>query len=567
MAEKPPHVAARILLPALAQRLGPVPRPPCARRRAFGVRLRAPNAALLAWPVLVALLAGTLRIASASETEAEKTDKEHSAEASERPAEMPLSAIPEPPSLELPSPRPEALEAIDGLLSRVVSKEALVREKAARELLEAKRDWVSGLSRRIDALAERADRPALKRLQEKQIERARKDGLVDESGATKDYLEVALAYAEPESEDWRYLTQLLASSRMLRHIGTTEAARELIRIYVRFGEFMRIDTQRQLEELGDRAGAALIEAQRHPAQKIASWAEKRLDLRGMVIAHEAVRTKDDEALADILVALGRSRDPDAARILISFAGTEKAQIRTAARRGIALMGEVGAWQLRDAYLDITGKHPPRDWTWKRTARELFTEYDRLRLEKVFDHYEEAKALQEKGELEAMKKGFDTVLALSPLFEQREAMAPGYVAFAAKVRDEQPDEAILALRRAERITDDDQLRKKAESMRHTLEAEKLLERGVFDRGLLDKAIALDPDSDRAREERARSGAPAHKLDSKTRYAVAIAVASFALVGAGFILFGAARRRRQAGAPEEPRAGNTRESSEEQERDDL
>ena len=468
--------------------------------------------------------------------------KELSAQAPTRPSDMPLSLLPEPPPLELPAPRPASLEAIDDLLARLVHADANVRDGAARELLEVKPDWVSGLSRRIDRIAERADKGAMRLLLEKLRERAKKKRSKEEREEGVESLGVVLENAAPDSAVWRDLAQTLAVSRMLKNIGSAESVRELIRVYVRFGEFMRIDTQLQLEALGERSIAGLIEAKRHQAPKISSWAQKRLDLLGKSIPHEAVRTKDPAALAEILVALGRTRDPDAARVLISFASTERSQVRTAARQGIALLGDVSAWQLRDAYLDTTGKQAPRDWTWKRTARELFTEYDRLRLAKVFELFEESKKAAEAGDWAKMRDGYDQVLALSPLFEQREQMAAGYMKFALDKEASEPEVAISALRRVERLSDKEEDRRRAESLRHVLEARRLRDGGIVDRGLIDKAIALDPESDFAEDELGRTAASSTGLPARTRYLLAGAVALVSVGGVGWLGFSTWRRRR-------------------------
>jgi len=475
----------------------------------------------------------------------EPDDRENSAQAPSRPADMPLSLLPEPPPLELPAPRPASLEAIDAILARIVSAEPAVREHAVGELLEVRPDWAAGLSRRLDRLAERADRPAMRSLLERLRSRNKKQGSSDDNDeGGGDYLELALASPDPASAVWRDLVQLLSISHMLRNVGSADAVREIIRVYVRFGEFTRVHVQRELALLGDRQVAGLLEAERHQAPKIASWARKRLDLLGKAIAHEAVRTKDQAALADILVALGRSRDPDAGRVLVSFASTEKSQVRTAARQGLALLGEVGAWQLRDAYQDTTGKQAPRDWTWKRTARELFTEFDRLRSSKVFELYEVARQAEGKGDLDAMSRGYDQVLALSPLFEQREAMAEGYAKFAEVKKDQSPELAISALRRIERIAKTDVERRKAESLRHVLEARMLAQQGIVDRGLLDKATALDPESADARDALDASARPAQRTVAHVRYLLAAGVAALSLAGGGYIAWMTWRRRRSA-----------------------
>ncbi len=62
-------------------------------------------------------------------------------------------------------------------------------------------------------------------------------------------------------------------------------------------------------------------------------------------------------------------------------------MREAARQAIALLGETGNWQLRDAYENVVGKRPARDWNWDRTAQELFFELDRLRSAEVNDLFD------------------------------------------------------------------------------------------------------------------------------------------------------------------------------------
>ncbi len=493
-----------------------------------------------AWVAASFLCFGPVASAAPARSAEAPDDKEMHAEAPSRPSEMPLSLLPEPPSLDLTPPRPAALEAIDGILGHLSSADPVARERALGELLETRPDWVSGLARRIDRLAERSDKTAMRALLEKLRERARRGPSDDD--ATSDYLALALASPAPDSAVWRDLVQVLAIGRMLKNIGSADAVRELIRIYVRFGEFMRISTQRELDALGDRQIAGLYEARRHQAPKIASWASKRLDLLGKSIPHEAVRTKDAAALADILVALGRSRDPDAGRVLISFAASERSQIRLAARQGVALLGEVGSWQLRDAYQDTTGKQAPRDWTWKRTARELFTEYDRIRSAKVFEIFEAAQKAEAAGKLAEMAQGYDRVLAASPLFEERELMAAGYMKYAESVQASSPDLAIGAFRRVERIAKEEALRNRAESARHTLEAAALDATGLVDRGLLDKALALDPDNGRARDALDASVFAQRGLANSVRYLLAGAVALLSLGGAGYVVWMTLGRRR-------------------------
>lgn len=472
-------------------------------------------------------------------------DQEYKAEAPDRPSDMPLALLPEAPSQRLGSPRPEALEAIDTLLNRLSSDSPVERERSSRALLEAKPDWVSGVSRRIDRLAERANRTdlqsTLKSLRAKSKEKQRAE--TGKSGPTPDYLEIALQFPQPEEQSWRDLTQLLALNRMLTAIGSTEAAREIIRIYVRFGDAMRIDCQRQLQALGDKSLAALIEAQRHPAPAIAAWATKRLTLRKKLLPHQAVRTDDAQALADILVALGRQRDPESTNLLISFAGTEKAEVRTAARQAIGLMGDVGAWQLKDAYLNTTGKTPPRDWTWKRTARELFTEFDRLRLQGLYEKFAEAQAAQKAGKLEEMSAAYDTILLHNPTFVRRGEMASGYLSYAREVLETAPDKAELAARRCERIAEDEDISRKCAALSKLIEAQRLEALDIVDQGLLEQVSTLDPTLVEEATDLGSTNQERSSWSDSSRFLIATSVSLLALAGAAWILFSSFIRKRE------------------------
>ncbi len=486
--------------------------------------------------------------ASAAATETSGAE----AEAPPRGPDTPLADLPEPPGLALPDPRAADLEGLDHLLEKISSPDPVLRQRAVRELVEATPQMTAALHYRLESIADKADKQGMKDLLERirrkgrdavrdQMRRTGEKGKVD----TPDYLEMVVEYAEPKNSEWRDLISVLAISRMLTEIGTTQAARSLVHVYVRFGEFLRVDTQLQLESLGDRGLAALIEARRHPAHKIAAWAERQLDLTGRAIPSEAVQMKDQRALADILRAFGRIRDPDAARIIISFANSERTQVRTAARQAVVLLGDVANWQLRDSYENTTGKRAKREWTWKRTARELFTEYDRLRLAEVFELFEQGQAAQKEGELDVMRDKFDRVLAVNPLFERRDEMADGFLAYAESKKDSDRDSAIEALRRAERVTTDENKASRFRSFRFALEARQLLDRGLADQGLIDKALSLDPQNELARqtlEEGASGGRPT--VSRGSRYLAAGIIASVALLGALGILFVGARRRRSA-----------------------
>jgi hypothetical protein len=454
-----------------------------------------------------------------------------------------LPDLPTPPSIELGRPEAADLAEIDALLGRIVAEDEQDREAAVRELLEAKPKHVSAIRFRLGAIADAADKEAMKRLLYKtrrEMLEQKNDEESEKPSAGLDYLARLTEKADTKSEAWRNLVSVLALSRMLESIASVEAVRGLIEVYARYGEFLRITTQNALNRLGEKAVPALIEGERHQAEKISKWTVRQLDMLGKGIPSEAVQTQDQAVLSDVLRAYGRTRNPDAVRIVVSFVSSERAQIREAARQAVALMGEVATWQLRDTYESVVGKKPPRDWSWERTARELFAEFDRLRSTQVGKLFEAGQAARSRGDLEAMRQSFDKLLAFDPHFEEKVELATGYLAFARAQVDKSRDSALLALRRAERL--DPQL-KSAQSLRLTLEAEALEEQGIADATLLQRALEADPQNARAKATLLRFERGEPKRSEKARLIAAGSILGAAGLAIAFILL----RRAKPAAP--------------------
>jgi len=460
-------------------------------------------------------------------------------------SERKLPELPTPPGLEAKRPDASELAEVDALLGRITAEEATDRENGVRELLEILPKHVSAIRFRLGSIADAADKDAMKRLllktRREALEQKAGDGESDQASDGVDYLTRLLADASPKSEAWRNLVSVLALSRMLETISSVEAVRGLVEVYARYGEFLRITTQRALTRLGEKAVPALIEAERHPAEKISKWAVRQLDMRGLGIPSEAVQTQDPAILADVLRAYGRTRNPDAVRIIASFANSERAQVREAARQAVALMGEVGTWQLRDTYENVVGKKPPRDWSWERTARELFAEFDRLRLAEVGKLFEQGVAAQVKGDLLEMQKSFDALLARDPSFERKQELAAGYLALGQAELDKSPAQALSAVRRAERL---DPTLKLAASLRLTLEAEALEGAGVSDATLLERALQLDPQNQRAIAALARFERGEPKRSERARVIAAGSILGAAAIAIALILL---RRGKAEAAP--------------------
>ncbi|MBW2454729.1 MAG: hypothetical protein JRI68_09465 [Deltaproteobacteria bacterium] len=472
------------------------------------------------------------------------------------------SAAPEIPLPELPDLQPidlgpasagatESLESRIAQLVRAAADDPLAPVDLAFLTADLSPDIVAAIRQRRAALGKDLDGSAAKKL----LQKARKAGRTAirkqrkankkkakeaKDDPTGDWLVFILALPKRDSQNWRDLAEVYGMLRMLEHLGTTPAVREMIAHYSTFGELVRIDLQRAIERLGHKAVPALIEAKQHEARKVRRWARRQLDLVGRAIPGEAVSTSDPIILADVLRAFGRIRDLDATRIILSYANSDRVQLRRAAREAVGAMGEAASFHLKDAYKSVSGATPPRGWDHRRTARELFRLHDRARLAEVYELLAAGQKSLQGGRYEEAAQAFDQVLARAPLIEGRDQMARAYLGQAdILIAEKRRPEALAALRKALRLAPDGPDKPKVESRLAFLEGQALVERGTPDRFILRRAIELDPDNEEAKKLLASLDDKADKRQSRSKRTVAAVVVG--LIGLSAILVLAFWRR--------------------------
>ncbi|WP_437926414.1 hypothetical protein WMF37_46485 [Sorangium sp. So ce291] len=581
--------------------------------RSAGARSSRRGRASGAWLVLLSLLAAApLALTPAHAA----VDRDAGASA---PASSPLPELPRLAPITRPEPDITAVRELDRVLDQLTSQDArsresarasldepipgivdavrarvqdirgsLDRDAAPRVLAEARREARKALKAEKgddtrdskkkgadakDAKSTKADKGAKKGAGDakkgaadakKDAGDAKKDARADQ-GAKKgdddkdetdgDWLDFMLAVSRPRDSAWRDVVKLLAMERMLAAAGTTPAVRELIALHAYFGELLRIDLQRQIAKLRDKAVPALIEARQHDAKIVQRWANKQLDLLGRAIPGEAIATNDTQILADVLRAYGRVRDVDAMRAVLSFCNSDRARVRDAAREAISAIGEPGIWQLRDAYLNLTGEKPPREWSWDRVARELFATYDRARLAEVYKLMDEGVAAAGASKLAEATDAFDKVLARAPLFERRKEMVGAYVERAKALAADQREDALAMLRKALRLDPTGEHARKIEAEIAYLEGALLIERGTPDKFVLERALELDPAHTGAKAALASLGDKvAERKDQTNRHIAAGAVGLVAMLAMFFIA-----RRRSDPAPGRASAAAPRPSA--------
>lgn len=469
-----------------------------------------------------------------------------------------LPALPTLEPIARPVPSPDAVQELDRFLARLTSGDAKTRDAARAALAtSAQEAWVPAVAAKIQELRESLDRDRAPRIledtrkavrEQRKKDRKKKSSKKDDE-SEDDWLEFVQARPKPDDAAWRDLVRLLGCVRILGAVGTTPAVRQIVDLRSYFGEMLRVDLQRQIAALGDKAVPALIEARKHDAQVVQRFAELELDKLGRAIPGEAVGTSDPQVLTDVLRAFGRTRDVDAVRVALSFANHDRRKVRDAAREAVSAIGEAGRWQLRDAFEDLRGEKPAKSAAWSDVAKWIFWLYDRSRVAEAERAVASGFALQKEGKHAEAVARFDDVLARDPFAPRRGEMVASYLAVARETSLEKADDRLVLLRKALRIDPENADRKILEAEIAFTEAKALEAKGRPDRFLLRRALELDPSHAGAKEaladfETRVVEAPASRL----RIGAAAGVGALALViAAGIALTGRSRRARRAPGP--------------------
>lgn len=455
-------------------------------------------------------------------------------EAAELPA-RPLPTLPVPPSIDLPDPDAATRAALDAWLERLTSDDEKLREAAVAEIEGTSRAMLPAIAAKIEEIREGARTGRMAAL----LTEARK--LKMES---PDWFERVMAAPNPKDPAWRDLASLLGMSRRLVEIGTTPAVRELVALYPAFDELLRIDIQRQLVILRDKAYAPLIEARRGETRQLRIWAGRQLDAIGGGTPGEAVQSADEQLLPDILRAYGRSRDGETARVVLSFANSDRTQVREAAREAVVMFSDNALWPLREAYEALLGHRASEDWNWERTARELFAAFDQARLADVYAQLDQGLKAEADGQLDEMVASFDAVLARAPRLDRRTEMASGYEVYARSLLERDPARALEYFRRALRLDPPDPLASTIGAEIAFLEAEQLASRGLIEEAAYRRALELNPQHPGALEALEGLDEDRRKRRATLRnYGGLAALAFGVLMTAPWIVF----RRRRAPSP--------------------
>jgi len=379
--------------------------------------------------------------------------------------------------------------------AQLASPEAGARQLAYRTLSELHEESLAGVAARLRKLARRRPAPDATRAALGEFRRAlgsrNADDAIDIAPGVLPVLErkrdaSTLAAAEP-----------LLLLRALERLATREAGRLM-------GEVMVLDEagvwDRELRLARERVGMALLPSlvalRSSPEARVRNWAQAGVRALGMDDPIIATSLPDAKLAAEVVRAYGEPLDYQAMPRVVRLVGSDKRQIREAARATVERFGKNAIWQLRELYAEVAGQPAERGWSTARTASELYAALDREQVEDSETLLAQGLSKFVAGELDVMKERFDRLLALDPDFDGRAKLAPGYAALGA-LRFEQNKLAAArdAYQRALRLAPEASDARALRGQLAFVDAELALSRGVADldgyRAALEHAPQLAP----------------------------------------------------------------------------
>ncbi|MBX3270861.1 MAG: hypothetical protein KF729_11400 [Sandaracinaceae bacterium] len=239
--------------------------------------------------------------------------------------------------------------------------------------------------------------------------------------------------------------------------------------------------------------ALAIEARGHRNRHVRDWSREAFTTLGGENPGRAIPALEPDRLPDVLRAYADHRVQSAMRVTISYTGHRRRAIRRAARDAMRTYGGNGIWILRTAYHGATGEPAPREWGWERVSSALYAHQDAQRLEPVRAGLAAGAAAREAGDLEAMRRAYDDVLARAPELEDPLPVASAYAllgdrALVANRLDRAETDFRRALRLAPEAADAPRWRARVELVR----AQRAAARGVWDQAAFARVLADDPE---------------------------------------------------------------------------
>jgi len=368
--------------------------------------------------------------------------------------------------------------------------DATTRRAAHDTLLKLGDDALPAMQARLSQLAERVDTEkalsamsAFRRVQGATSPDAEVDLLRgvwpvlerDRSRATTDTAELVLFLRALEAQKSAAAAQLIVG-----HLFAVEP------------KLFRFEAPRTRERLGVLMLPALVRHRNHGRPWIREFCTASLVELHMETPGRAVQQDDVVLLAALLTAYGDTLTFDAMPVIVSYLTDERVAVREAAVGAIRRFGKNAIWQLRERYLNATGRDADASWGYQRILDELFAMHDEPRRKSFERELTVAQSALEAGDVDAASAALGRALEVQPESLHAKPAAPLYARLGANYLERgELERALTAYRRALRLSPDAEETTSFQARVHYLEAELRLERGVVDLEGYKRALLLDP----------------------------------------------------------------------------
>jgi hypothetical protein len=439
-----------------------------------------------------------------------------------------------------------ALEELLTLQRALGSARAEQRKQVLHELSSLGHDALPAIKSRLEALA----RASLRGAREPMSELARLAGAPDQQ---PDLVQGVLPLLARERGPGALLAaEVLALLRALEAQRSLEASELIVgKLFALDAQLLREEAPRSRARLGALLLPALIRHRGNARPWLRDFCRESLLALGADVPGRAVQQDDVALLAAILRAYGDGLDFDAMPVVVSYVSDERAAVQAAARAAALRYGRNAIWQLRERYLNATGKEADPSWSHERVLEELARRLDAPRRETQEKQLAVAQAALARGAYAAAEQALDLALQSAPFGALAARAAPLYARIASRHEaGDRLEPALACLRRAVRLAPDAPGRGAWLARIAYLEAELRLGEGMVDLVGYQRALAQDPSLAEARATLDELTGVNAERERARRRAVAL-LAALLLTAAGIFTLRASRAR-AAQRPAEPDA---------------
>ncbi|MFT3926334.1 MAG: hypothetical protein QM778_27560 [Myxococcales bacterium] len=287
--------------------------------------------------------------------------------------------------------------------------------------------------------------------------------------------------------------ELLALLRALEAQKAPDASELIVaRLFTLDGKLFRYEAPRVRERLSVLLIPAVIRHQNHLKPSVRSFCQDTLNALGISAPGRAVQQDDVALLAAILEAYGDTLNFDAMPVVVSYITDDRLEVQSAARKAVARFGRNAIWQIRERYLNATGKEADPNWGHQRILNELYRLHAEPKQRAFEAELKRAQAALEDGAFEAASQALDTALRISASTEDHKRAAPLFAALGEHALDTDTLEpALTYFRRALRLDPESAQQPQLRARIAYLEGELRLSQGVLDLTSFERARQLDP----------------------------------------------------------------------------